>query len=150
MQARDRRGVPPRMVRLLVLAAFAALLAAGCGSGGSVGAKGLSQRSQALQSLAAEGALLAQDSVAGKSTDIYRREHSSDLSTAASQEAASLQRAKAEPALEAKLAKLRAIAARVRADLDRLGGASKQEQRALALALEAAAHQSERIGSELG
>lgn len=59
-----------------------ALLGAGCGGGGRLGAKALSQQAKSLQSLAAEGALLAQDAVSGKTTRVYRREHSSDLSKA--------------------------------------------------------------------
>ena len=59
-----------------------ALLGAGCGGGGRLGAKALSQQAKSVQSLAAEGALLAQDAVSGKTTRVYRREHFSDLSKA--------------------------------------------------------------------
>ena len=51
--------------------ALVAMLAAACGGQGTVGAKALEQQSKAVQSLAAEGALLAQDSADGKSTGIY-------------------------------------------------------------------------------
>ena len=61
------------------------LFGAGCGGGGPLGVKALSQESRSLQSLAAEGALLAQDVAAGRTTRVYARVHSSDLSTAASQ-----------------------------------------------------------------
>jgi hypothetical protein len=91
-----------RRERVLVLGVILALLGAGCG-GGKLGAKALSQQSKSLQSLASEGALLAQDAVSGKTTRIYTREHSSDLYKAASQAEASLKAAKAEPALQPKL-----------------------------------------------
>ncbi|MGZ4393544.1 MAG: hypothetical protein ACXVRK_15720 [Gaiellaceae bacterium] len=126
-----------------------ALLGAGCGSGGKLGAKALSQRSKSLQSLAAEGALLAQDAVSGKTTRIYTREHSSELSRAASRAEASLKAAKAEPALQPKLRRLTALATKVRAALKRLGSASKEEERALDRELQAAARKSEKIGKSL-
>ena len=119
-----------------------ALLSAGCGSGGKLEAKALSQQSKSLQSLAAEGALLAQDAVSGKTTRIYAREHSSDLYKAASQAEASLKAAKTEPALQPKLRQLTALATQVSAALKRLGGASKDEQRALGRELETAARDS--------
>ena len=135
-----------RRERVLVLGVIVTLLGAGCGSGGNLGAKALSQQSKSLQSLAAEGALLAQDAVSGKTTRIYMREHSSDLYKAASQAEASLKAAKTESALQPKLRQLAALATRVSDDLKRLGGASKDEQRALGGELQTAARESEKIG----
>ena len=128
--------------------AAVALFGAGCG-GGKLGAKALSQESKSLRSLAAEGALLAEDAVSGKTTRVYTREHSSDLYKAASHAEASLTGAKTEPALEPKLRQLAVIAARVVADLRRLGDASKEEQRALGRDLQAAALESRKIGESL-
>jgi hypothetical protein len=136
-----------RKARVLVLGVILALLGAGCGSGGKLGAKALSQQSKSLQSLAAEGALLAQDAVSGKTTRIYTREHSSDLYKAASQAEASLKAAKTESALEPKLRQLAALAAQVRAALKRLGGASKEGQRALGRELQTAARESKTFGN---
>ena len=138
-----------RRERLLVLGATLALLGAGCGSGGKLGAKALSQQAKSLQSLAAEGALLAQDAVAGKTTGVYTREHSSDLYKAASQAEASLKVAKTEPALRPKLRRLAALAAQVSAGLKLLGGASKDKRRKLGRELQAAARESEKIGEGL-
>jgi hypothetical protein len=135
-----------RRERVLVVGVILALLGAGCGSGGKLGAKALSQQSRSLQSEAAEGALLAQDAVSGKTTRIYTREHSSELYKAASQAEASLKAAKTEPALEPKLRQLAALAAQVSAALKRLGGASKEEQRALGRELQTAARESKTIG----
>jgi hypothetical protein len=134
---------------VLTLVACASLLSTACGGSGSLSAKSLSEHSKAVQSLAAEGALLAGDSVAGKSTGTYRREHAADLSAAAAKAEKALEHATAAPGLGPKLRELRAVAARVHTELARLGGASKDEQRALRRALEAAADRSEHIGAAL-
>jgi hypothetical protein len=133
----------------LVLAVIVALFGAGCGGGGKLGVRALSQESKSLQSLAAEGALLAEDAVFAKTTRVYTREHSSDLYKAASQAEASLKAAKSEPALEPKLRQLAVLAAQVRAALKRLGGASKEEERGIGRELEAAAQESHKIGKGL-
>ena len=138
-----------RRARVLPLGVVVAVLGAGCGNGGTLGAKELSQQSKLLRSEAAEGALLAQDAVAGKSTRIYTREHASDLHKAASRTAAALNAAKTEQALEPDLGRLAELASRVSADLERLGGASKDEARALGRELQAAARESEKIGQGL-
>jgi hypothetical protein len=135
---------------VLALGVVLALLAVGCGSGGKLGAKALSQQAKSVQSEASEGALLAEDAVAGKSTSIFVREHSSYISAAASKVAASLKGAETEPALRQELRRLRALATHVSSALERLGGASsKAEQRALGRQLEAAAEASGKIGEEL-
>ena len=146
-RGRFRRSHARRAGALLL--ALVVLLAAACGGQGTLGAKALEQQSKAVQSLAAEGALLAQDSAAGKSTGIFRREHATELSTAASKTEASLASASTEPALEPKLRALTALAGKVGADLKRLASASEAEQRALGRTLDEAAHQSERIGEQL-
>ena len=125
-----------------------ALFGAGCG-GGKLGVKALSQESKSLQSLAAEGALLAEDAVSGKTTRVYTREHSSDLYKAASKVEASLRAATTAPTLERKLRRLTTLAGRVRGDLERLGGASRGEERAIGRELEAAAQESKRVGEGL-
>lgn len=138
-----------RLPRVLLLGVMLALLGAGCGGSGNLGAKALSQQSKSLQSEAAEGALLAQDAVSGKTTRVYTREHSADLYKAASQAEALLKAAKTEPALEPTLRQLAVLAAQVRADLERLGNASKEEARALGRQLQAAAEESRKIGEGL-
>jgi hypothetical protein len=135
--------------RALVLVVLVALVGAGCGGGGKLGVKALSKESKSLRSLAAEGALLAQDAAAGKSTGVYLREHSSDLYQAASRAETSLKAAQTKRALEPKLRQLAALAARVRAELKRLGDASKEEERAIGRELQAAARESQKIGQGL-
>jgi hypothetical protein len=125
-----------------------ALPCAGCG-GGELSASALSKQADSVRSLAAEGALLAEDSSAGKTTGTFTRVHSSDLDKAASKEATSLQTAKAKPALESERQRLASLAQRISDDLDRLGNASKGEQRSLANELQRAADQSNRIAEGL-
>ncbi len=138
-----------RVKQVLGLGVILALTGAGCGSGGHLEAKMLLQQSTSLQSEAAEGALLAQDVVSGKTTRIYTREHSSDLYRAASQAEVDLKAANTEPALEPKLRQLAVLAGQVSADLERLGSASRDEDRILARDLQAAAQTSQRIGEGL-
>jgi hypothetical protein len=138
-----------RLKRVLLLGVTLTMLGAGCGGGGKLGAKALSQESKSLRSLAAEGSLLAQDAVSGKSTRVYTREHAADLHKAASKADASLKTAKTAPTLEPQLRQLTAIAAQVRGDLQRLGGASKEEERAIGRELQAAAQASQKIGEGL-
>jgi hypothetical protein len=126
-----------------------ALTVGGCGSGGQLGPKALSEQSQGLQSAAAEGALLADDAASGRTTQVYLREHSSDLSTIASQAEATLRAASTEPVLESKRRRLAVLAEQVSADLKRLGTASRDEAGALARELQAAAQTSQRIGEGL-
>ena len=125
----------------------AALLCAGCG--GELSASALSKQADSLRSLAAEGALLAEDSSAGKTTHTFTRVHSSDLDKAASKAAASLATAKTKPALESERRQLASLAQMISDDLDRLGNASKGEQRSLANELQRAADQSNQIAEGL-
>ena len=126
-----------------------ALIAAGCGSSSQLDARALLQRSNTLRSEAAEGALLAEDAVSGKATRIYIHEHAFELSRAASEIEATLRAAKTAPALEPELGQLAALASQISADLQRLSGASTDEQRTLTGELQAAAQASQRIGEGL-
>jgi hypothetical protein len=116
--------------------ALVALLASGCGGGGKVSAKTLTQKSTSLESLAAEGALLARHAGAGKTTHIFTRVHSGYLYEAASKEASSLRTATTEPALEPKLREVKFMAGRLSTDLKELGHASKEELPGLTRELE--------------
>lgn len=105
------------------------LLAAGCGDG-TLSASALSKKSQSLQSLASEGALLARDASAGRSTRIFTRVHSEELAKAASKSAKSLRTATTRPALEPKLQRLTYLAGKLSADLKQLGHASSAAEQA--------------------
>jgi hypothetical protein len=123
----------------LVLVASIVLLASGCGSSGTLSAKALSQESKSLQSLAAEGALLARDAQAGRTTRIFRRVHSDDLYKVASKASTSLRTAKTAPGLDTELRKLKFLSGTLSDDLKRLGNASKAELPGLARDLEVVA-----------
>jgi hypothetical protein len=148
-ESRTRWSTSARLKRVLGLGVILALVGGGCGSGGRLGAKALSHQSKSLQSEAAEAALLAQDAASGRTTRIYTREHSSDLYRAVSQDLATLRAAMTEPALESRLRQLVVLAGQVSADLKRLGSASRDDARALARELQAAAQASQRIGEGL-
>ena len=129
-------SAPNHTSRALAAVVGIGLLAAGCGSGGTLSAKALSQESSTLQSLAAEGALLARQSAAGKTTGVFRRVHSEYLQKAASKSAKSLQSAKTTPALQPKLRRTARVATQVSSELEQLGHASTTEQQRLARELE--------------
>ena len=133
----------------LILGVVVALFGAGCGGGGKLGVDALSQESKSLQSVAAEGALLAQDDADGKTTRVYARVHSSDLHQATSRAEALLKTAKTESVFAPKLRRLAVLAAQVRGDLEHLGSASKEEARAIGRDLQAAAIESQGIGMGL-
>jgi len=137
------------LLRAVVLGTILAIVGGGCGSAAKLGAAALLQQTKSLQSHASEGALLAQDATAGKTTSTYTREHASDLYEAASRDLASLQTAKTEPVLEEKLRRLTALARRVSTELERLGSASRDDRRKLGHELKAAARESQKMGEGL-
>jgi hypothetical protein len=125
----------------LVSLAVAVLVLAACGGGGSMSHKALQQEAQTVQSLAAEGGILAGDAARGRSTTVFTREHAGFLLAAATSSARKLRRAGNAGALAP-------LAARVRDDLDRLShsGPDRAEQRRLAVDLARAAHEASRLG----
>jgi hypothetical protein len=122
------------------------LVCASCSAGGRLGAKDLARQLDALRSHAAEGALLAQDAAAGRSTHTFPREHSSALSESVAQVETSLKGATTEPALEAELSQLEVLAARIGSALDRLATAPRSQDPAIARELQA----SERLAADVG
>jgi hypothetical protein len=118
------------------------LLAAGCGGKGSLGPKALQQEATGLQSLAAEGGILAGDAAGGRSTSAFLRVHAQYLAKAAQSSATTL--AGGGPAAET----LAGLAKTVARDLDRLShsGSDRTEQRGLASALARAATRAAKLG----
>lgn len=116
--------------------AVLSVLGAGCASGGSLGASELTHQLQSLQSLAAEGALLAEDAASGRTTRTFTREHASQLYRTATQAESMLRGATAESGLESERRRLLVLAGRVRVELERLGNASRVEDRVLARELQ--------------
>jgi hypothetical protein len=145
----ERWSVLLRLTRMLGLGVILALVGGACGAHGQLGAKALSQESKSLRSEAAEGVLMAQDAASGRTTRVYTRERSAELSMAASEAEVTLKAARTDPALEPTLRQLAVLAGQVGADLERLGNASTGEDLALVLELQAAAQASEEIGEGL-
>jgi hypothetical protein len=76
------------------------LAAAGCGGGGSASQKDVQKQFEAIQSLAAEGALVADGAADGRTTDVFVRVHTSYLDDAAQKVATELSSAQAEGAVD--------------------------------------------------
>jgi hypothetical protein len=126
------------------------LLVSGCGSSSTLGRSSLAKRSDAVQSLAAEGALLAQDAVDGRTTSVYLREHSHELADAAAKAQSSLAGARTTPGLQPQLRRLRRLAAQVAHGLQGLAKASQPQRRTIGHTLEAAAARSGKLSEDLG
>jgi len=141
-------SVSVHAMRIVALGVVLALVA-GCGGRGEVDAGALSQQAKSLQSVAAEGALLAQDAASGKTMRVYSGEHSADLRGAAQQIAASLEAATTTPALDPKRRRLAVLATRVSSYLDRIRDASGSEDSALGGRLDAAAQLIEALDRSL-
>jgi uncharacterized cupredoxin-like copper-binding protein len=101
-------------------ALFALALLAGCGSAGTLDQKAFQKEAESIQSLAAEGALLAGDVADGKSTVPFTRVHAGELHEQAVKLEETLSTAAAEPEVEDELAEAVALAGDVAASLDQL------------------------------
>jgi hypothetical protein len=129
------------------LAALAgALLLAGCGGQSTLGKKALQQEAAGLQSLAAEGDVLAEDAARGRSTSTFVRIHGAELGKAAGASAATLVKDRAANARA-----LGALAGRVENELDKLAhsGSDRTAQRRIAAELERAVAEASTLGERL-
>ena len=104
--------------RLTALVALLLPLAA-CG-GGTLDAKSFQKEAESIQSLAAEGALVAKDTASGSTTSPYVTVHAEELAKEADVLAQKLEQAKAEPEVKAKVAKAVELAEQIADDLERL------------------------------
>ncbi len=127
--------------RLFPLLALVLLLCA-CGGGGRLSQKALQQEAKTVQSLAAEGGILAGAAAQGRSTTVFMREHADFLRKAAASSAQKLAQAP-------NAGSLAQLAARVRDDLDRLSrsGSDGAQQQRLGTDLAQAAHDAQRLGT---
>jgi hypothetical protein len=118
-----------------------AVVVAACGGGGRLSHKALQQEAKTVQSLAAEGGILAESAARGHTTKIFVREQAGFLHKAAASSASKLARAGNGGALTP-------LAARVGNALDRLSrsGADSAEQRRLGADPTRAAHAAARLG----
>ena len=127
-----------RLIARIAVPLAALLVLSACGGQGTLGKKALSQEAKGIQSLAAEGGLLAGDAARGRSTTVFTRVHARFLRDAARKGAATL-----EHGGTSKARRLGRVADRVANDLERLSrsGSDRDLQRLLqqdlALALDA-------------
>jgi hypothetical protein len=121
----------------------ALLLLVACGGQGTLGKKALSQEAKGIESLAAEGSLLAGNAARGRSTSTFTRIHARFLRDAAGSSAGSLVRGGTS-----KARRLAQLADRVGNDLERLSrsGSDRDLQRLLQHDLAQAADATKRLG----
>jgi hypothetical protein len=121
------------------------LVASGCG-GGSLSQKDLQKQFEAIQSLAAEGALVADGAADGRTTDIFVRVHTQYLSEAAAKVGDQVSSKHASSPLVLDQAKAVKLAALVEQDLTQLHESPGDQEQASRLRddLERLAAQAER------
>ncbi len=105
----------------LLLISVVLLVAAGCGGGGSVSQKDVQKQFEAIQSLAAEGALVADGAADGRTTDVFVRVHTGYLDKAARKVEGQLSSARASGAAERDRVRAARLASSVAGELARLG-----------------------------
>ena len=109
------------MFRRGALIALGLLLLAGCGGGGSASQKDIQKQFEAIQSLAAEGALVADGAADGRTTDVFVRVHTGYLDEAARKVQAQLSSEHASGAAERDRIRAARLASNVADQLARLG-----------------------------
>jgi hypothetical protein len=119
------------------------LLAAGCGGKGTLSPKAVRQEATGLQSLAAEGNVLAGDAARGRTTSSFLRVHAESLAKAAHASVTTLAAGGPPPTRT-----LHALGTRVASSLDRLSrsGSDRAQLQQLADALSRAAVRAEKLG----
>ncbi len=109
------------MLRRGALIALGLLLLAGCGGGGSASQEDIQKQFEAIQSLAAEGALVADGAADGRTTDVFVRVHTGYLDEAARKVEAQLSSARASGAAERDRVRAARLASSVAGELASLG-----------------------------
>ena len=107
------------MIRKPVVLILLLLALSGC-NGGTVDKHTLKRDAEKIGSLATEGGLLANDVAKGASTKYFVRVHAEELSSAASDLAASLAKRPSSPGIESDVRKLSKLAAKVSDQLEKL------------------------------
>jgi hypothetical protein len=121
------------VIRLSLALPVLALLLCSCG-GGQLSKKELQKDVESIQSLAAEGALVAREAADGSTTDVFVRVHSQSLQKAADKVEQKLSSAQASGSLDADRANAQQLAARVADELGRLHAHPGDRARAAQLA----------------
>jgi hypothetical protein len=134
------------LIARIAVPLVAILLLAGCGGQGTLGKKALSQEATGIESLAAEGGLLAGNAARGRSTSTFTRMHARFLRDAARTSAGTLERGGTT-----KARRLARLANRVGNDLERLSrsGSDRDLQRLLQHHLALAVDATKRLDKSL-
>jgi hypothetical protein len=135
-----------RLIARIAVPLAALLLLAACGGQGTLGKKALSQEATGIQSLAAEGGLLAGNAARGSSTSTFTRVHARFLRDAARKSTGTLERGGTS-----KAHRLARLADRVGNDLERLSrsGSDRDLQRMVQRDLALAAGATKRLDKSL-
>jgi hypothetical protein len=107
-------------VHRLAPLAIAVFLVIGCGGGGTLSRELLRKEAESIQSVAAEGALLAHDSADGRTTTPFASVHSDVLAESAGKVAQKLESADVEPGLEQERGRAARLARRIEEQLTEL------------------------------
>jgi hypothetical protein len=137
------------MARVFRVTAAVAVMAAvaGCGGGSELGPDALANEVETVQSLAAEGALVARQVAEGAATRTFVKVHTSYLHEQAASVERTLSTASVSPSLAARRRRAVSIAGKVERDLERLQRrpGNRELARRLELQLGRAARQAERL-----
>jgi hypothetical protein len=132
-------------VHRLAPLAIASFLAVGCGGGGTLSRDSLRKEAESVQSVAAEGALLAHDAADGRTTTPFASVHSSVLAESADKVAQKLESADVEPGLKQDRARVVRLATRIEEELDQLDPNDRAAAQRIADELEQAAKAAEEL-----
>jgi hypothetical protein len=106
--------------RATICLAIAVVGTAGCGGGGTLSKKDLKLQAEAVQSLAAEGALVAKGVEQGRTTDTFVRVHTDYMAKAVRKVETELSSKRASGSLDQKREEALKLASLVSLNLDRL------------------------------
>jgi hypothetical protein len=116
--------------------ALLVLPAAACGGGGTISTKAFQKQAESLQSFAAEGALVAEGTADGRTTETFVSVHTEYLSKAATKVETKLRSAQAAGELEEKRKSALRLAGRITDELGQLHRAPDDRRLAARLAAE--------------
>jgi hypothetical protein len=144
---RATRRRAPAVALVVLIASFVAA----CGGSGTLDSEALTKEIEAVESLAAEGALLADGAAREKTTSSFTRIHADELAKTASDQATKLRSSPVAPGLERRARAGAALASDVAALLAALAESRSEREAASAIAakLEDAARTARRLAEGL-
>jgi hypothetical protein len=136
-------------VHRLAPLAISILLTTGCGGGGTLSRDSFRKEAESIQSVAAEGALLAHDTADGRTTTPFASVHADDLAESVAKVSEKLQSAEVESELEQDRGRAVRLSSRIEEELTHLHDdpEDRAEARRVADALEEIAKAAEELVS---